>query len=246
MFSWFRKKSGARETRIAEGLDFDRVPEFLLEHEKWTPFVTRMAVHCGDLPSPDGTGTLVTGTVAAGCRAMAALDRSREWQYLVERGPDESLQHYKARVRLGLFYAGCLAYLLPVLCGVEVQVQGAAWVPVEESFTCFWRKWGVRTGGKAKGKMPQMKVAWGNGRVGTSEILVLASFFFTCREVRYVWPAVARGVVDHILPGEFGVLDLLMAEESREPAGLAAVPQLMEGGDVNGPGAREEGTFRRD
>ena len=231
MFFRFRRKAGSRKKTIAEGLDFDRVPEFLLEHEKWTPFVTRLAVHCGDLPSPDGTGTLTTASVAAGCRAMAALDRHRRWEYLVDRGPDESLLHYKARLRLGLFFAGSLAYLVPLLCRVEVEVEGVLWVPVEESFTCFWRKWGVRTRGRSKGRASDIKVVWGHRALAAGEILVLASFFFTCREVRYVWPAVARGVLDYILPGEFGVFDVMLAEDRSEAGHEAVLPQMVEGGD---------------
>ena len=239
MFFGLWKKAGSRGKKIAEGLDFDRVPEFVLKHEKWTAFVTRMAVHCGDLPSQDGSGTLVTGAVAAGCRAMAALDHRRGWEYLVDRGPDESMQHYKARVRLGLFFAGCLAYLVPVLCRVEVTVEGVPWFPCEESFTCFWRKWGVRTRGKSKGKASEIKVAWECRALTASEILVLASFFFTCQEVRYVWPAVARGVLDYILPSEYGVFDMMMSEARRDgideavlPQDEAVLPQLVEGGDA--------------
>ena len=232
MFFGLWKKAGSRGKKIAEGLDFDRVPDFVLKHEKWTPFVTRMAVHCGELPAPDGTGTLVTGSVAAGCRAMAALDRSRRWEYLVDRGPDESMQHYRARVRLGLFFAGCLAYLVPVLCRVEVTVEGVPWLPGEESFTCFWRKWGVRTRGKSKGEASEIKMAWGNGAPAPSEILVLASFFFTCQEVRYVWPAVARGVLDFIMPSEYGVFDMMLSEDRRDSDEEAAVPLLVEGGDA--------------
>lgn len=231
MFFRFRKKAGFRNKKIAEGLDFDRVPEFLLEHEKWTPFVTRMAVHCGDLPSPDSTETLVTRSVAVGCRAMAALDRQRRWEHLVDRGPDESMLHYKARLRLGLFFAGSLAHLVPLLCRVEVEVEGVLWVPVEESFTCFWRKWGVRTRGRSKGQASEIKVTWGHRALGASEILVLASFFFTCREVRYVWPAVARGVLDYVLPGEFGVLDMILAEDRPEAGHEVVLPQLIERGD---------------
>ncbi|MDE0207426.1 MAG: hypothetical protein OXP66_15550, partial [Candidatus Tectomicrobia bacterium] len=143
MFLGFRRKVGSRRKKVAEGLDFDRVPEFLLEHAKWTPFVTRMAVRCGELPSPEGTGTLMTSAVAAGCRAMAVLDRHRGWEYLVERGPDESRLHYRARLRLALFYAGSLAYLVPLLCRVKVTVKGMPWIPAEESFTCFWNTWRV-------------------------------------------------------------------------------------------------------
>ena len=241
MLLWLRKKAGYRKKKIAEGLDFDRVPEFLLEHEKWTPFVNRMAVHCGGLRSPDGTGTLMTGAVAAGCRAMNALDRRSGWRYLVERGTDESPVHYKARLRLGLFYAGCLAYLLPLLCRAEVTVEGMPWVPAEESFTCFWRKWGVRTRGRWKGMASEIEVGWKNGAPAASEILVLASFFFTCREVRYVWPDVARGVLDNILPGEFGILDMMLSEYGRETVDEVAVPLLEERGDGNVHRAWQEG-----
>lgn len=241
MFFTFRKKAGFRRRKVAEGLDFDRVPEFLLEHEKWTPFVTRMSVHCGDLPSPDGTGTLMTASVAAGCRAMAALDRHRRWEHLVDRGPDESMLHYKARLRLGLFFAGSLAYLLPLLCRVEVYVEGVPWIPGEESFTCFRRNWGVKTRGKAKRKEPYVDVTWGYGAPTPSEVLVLASYFFTCQEARYVWPPVARGVLDYILPSEFGVLDLMMAEDSRDSHGEAALPRLVEGGEEYAVRTWEEG-----
>ena len=237
----FGRRDGSRRKQIAEGLDFDRVPEFLLKHQKWTPFVTRMSAHCGDLHSPDGSGTLTTGSVAAGCRAMAVLDRRRDWEFLALRGADETLLHYKARLRLGLFFAGCLAYLVPLLCRVEVKVQGMTWVPVDESFTCFWRKCGVRPHGKSKGKAPEVAVTWGYGAPAASEILVLASYFFTCQEVRYVWPDVARGVLDYILPGEFEVFDVMLCEDGRESLGEAAMPRLAEGGDSNGPVAWKDG-----
>ena len=240
MFFRFRKKDGSRRKKIAEGLDFDRVPEFLLKHQKWTPFVTRIAVHCGDLPAPDGSGTLVTGCVAAGCRTMAVLDHRRDWEFLALRGSDETLLHYKARLRLGLFFAGCLEYLVPLLCRAEVRVDDVPWVPVEESFTCFWRKWGLRTRGKSKGKASEVAVTWGYRPLAVSEILVLASYFFTCQEVRYVRPPVARGVLDYILPHEFGVFDRLLSEVGGESADEALLPQLVEGRDADGHRAWEE------
>ena len=99
----------------------------------------------------------------------------------------------------------------------------------------------MRTRGRSKGKASDIRVIWGNKAPATGDILILASFFFTCREVRYVWPAVARGVLDHVLPGEFGVLDLMLSEPSREPLDEAAALQLVEGGDENGHRAWQEG-----
>ena len=91
----------------------------------------------------------------------------------------------------------------------------------------------------------EVKVAWGDGAPSASEILLLASFFFTCQEVRYVWPAAARGVLDYILPGEFGVLDVLLCGDDRGSGEETSLPELVEGGDRHGPEAWEENRFGR-
>ena len=80
--------------------------------------------------------TLVAAGVAAGCEAAPVVDKTTLWGRLAPGDRDER-EAFEDRVRLGLFFAGCLKYLLPLLCTVRVTVGEAAWEPFYKTFDEF-------------------------------------------------------------------------------------------------------------
>ena len=231
---WRRRNrlKGAGDGR--EDLNFGKVPDFLIAHEKWVHFVTRIGLYCGDLPERDGDRSLMERAVGSGCAAMAVVDKSSRWERLLDPVTDEREEHCKSRVRLGAFFAGCLEYLLPLLCSIEVEVQGARWVVGEESFTGYWkRQWEFTKYRRVKGKGPELNVNWNYRVVRDSELLVLAAYFFTYEEIRHVGADVAEAVFDFVAPGKYGLFDWIIRD------GDGASVELTEGGALNGIRAEE-------
>ena len=126
MFGRGRKGSSAAVSAV--GPDFDALLAVLPAREDWERFVNRVVLCCGELPAPEGSTTLAAHCVAAGCAAASAVDKTRLWERLAPAERRER-EGFEARVRLGLFFAGCLKYLLPRLCTVRVRVGKAEWEP---------------------------------------------------------------------------------------------------------------------
>ena len=118
------------------GPDLDALAALLPDRDGWQRFVNRVVLCCGDLPAPDGSATLASRCVAAGCAAVPALEKSRLWERLAPADRRQR-QGFDERVRLGLFFAASLKYLLPLLCTVRVQVGKAEWEPFHASLGDF-------------------------------------------------------------------------------------------------------------
>ena len=187
--------------------------------ERWERFVNRVALCCGELATPDGAATLAAGCVAAGSEALPALERSRLWERLAP--PDRrEREGFEDRVRLGLFFAAGLKYLLPLLCTVRVRAGKAEWEPFRASLPDFLAEKG--------GTAPQ--VAWLDSAPHAGRMLALASFFLGRQEVvEYLTPVVAQEVFDYLRPdghqGLFGTIlgDAGQAVEQAAPVDVAAV-----------------------
>ncbi|MDE0204534.1 MAG: hypothetical protein OXP66_00685 [Candidatus Tectomicrobia bacterium] len=118
------------------GPDFDAVLAVLPGRERWERFVNRVALCCGDLADPEGAATLASGCVAAGCEAVPALEKTRLWERLAPADRRER-EGFEDRVRLGLFFAAGLKYLLPLLCTVRVRAGKGEWEPFHASLGDF-------------------------------------------------------------------------------------------------------------
>lgn len=199
--------------------DLDAVLAALPERERWERFVNRVMLCCGDLAAPDGTGTLAARCVAAGCEALPAVEQSRLWERLVPAGRQERVG-FEDRVRLGLFFAAALKFLLPLLCTARVRAGKAEWEPFLASLSDFVNEHG--------GAAPE--VTWVDSAPHAGRMLALASFFLGRQEVvEYLTPAVAQEVFDYLRPdgnrGLFGTIlgDAGRAVEQAEPVDVAAV-----------------------
>ena len=124
------------------------------------------------------------------------------------------------RVRLGLFFAAALKYLLPVLCTVRVRAGNAEWEPFHASLGDFLNA----HGGSAS------EVTWLDSPPHAGRVLALASFFVGRQEVvDYLTPAVAQEVFDYLRPdGDRGLFGTILGDagqevDQAEPVDVASV-----------------------
>ena len=214
-----RGKKGEAAARASTGPDLDALAALLPDRDGWERFVKRVVLCCGDLAAPDGDATLAARCVAAGCEAVPALEQSRLWERLAPADRRER-EGFEDRVRLGLFFAAGLKYLLPLLCTVRVRAGKAEWEPFHASLGDFLNEHG--------GSPPE--VTWREAAPHAGRVLALASFFLGRDEVvEHLTPAVAQEVFDYLRPdghrGLFGTIlgDAGQAVEQAEPVDVAAV-----------------------
>ena len=214
-----RGKKGEAAANVATGPDLDALAALLPGRDGWQRFVNRVVLCCGDLPAPDGASTLASRCVAAGCAAEPALEKSRLWERLAPADRRQR-QGFDERVRLGLFFAASLKYLLPLLCTVRVRVGQAEWEPFHSSLPDFLNEHDESS--------PQ--ATWRQAAPHAGRLLALASFFLGRQEVvEYLTPVVAQEVFDYLRPdghrGLFGTLlgDAGQGVEPDEPVDVAAV-----------------------
>ena len=171
--------------------NLDAVLAALPDRDGWERFVSRVMLCCGDLAAPDGDATLATRAVAAGCQALPALEKSRLWERLAP-GRRHEREGFEERVRLGLFFAASLNYLLPLLCTVRVQAGEAEWEPFHASLADYLNEHGATS----------PEVTWNQSPPHAGRMLALASFFLGRNEVvEHLTPVVAQEVFDYLRPG---------------------------------------------
>ena len=192
-----RRKQAESETTGSElpGPDLDAVAELLPNRAAWGPFVNRLAACCGRLADPEGAMSLVAAGVAAGCEAAPVVDKTTLWGRLAPDDRDER-EAFEDRVRLGLFFAGCLKYLLPLLCTVRITAGDAVWEPFHKTFDEF-----LGDGD------PEPEVTWLESAPHAGRVLMFASFFLGAKEVvDGMTPVVAQEVFDYLRPdGRAGI-----------------------------------------
>lgn len=214
-----RGKTGKAAAKAAAGPDLDALAALLPDRDGWERFVNRVVLCCGDLAAPEGSTTLASGAVAAGCEAVPALETSRLWERLAPESRRER-EGFEDRVRLGLFFAAGLKYLLPLLCTVRVRIGEAEWEPFHASLGDFLNEHGAAP----------PEVTWRDSPPHAGRLLALASFFVGRQEVvDFLTPVVAQEVFDYLRPdGHQGLLGTMLGDagqgiEQAEPVDVAAV-----------------------
>ena len=218
MFGRGRKTQNAA-VETPPGPDLEAVAQLLPERGGWEGFVRRVTMCCGDLAAPS-EGTLSEGSIASGLEAARALDRTSLHLRLAPPGGRQR-EGFEARVRLGLFFAGCLKYLLPLLAVVKVSSESGDWEPLHHSYGDFVAQDGAG----------EPQVAWPEDQAPhAGRVLMLASLFVRQKEVvEALRPAVAQEVFDYLRPGgHLGLFGTILADAGRdsvqqEPVDVARV-----------------------
>ena len=90
----------------------------------WQDYVDRIMHSFDGLPAPDGGASFVRECLAAGCKAVPAIGRRDVWE---RRAPPVSDRKgravFEVRIRLGLFFAASLRYVVHGACRLRVKVR---------------------------------------------------------------------------------------------------------------------------
>ena len=159
----------------------------------WQPFVDRIEKRFDGLPAPDGGDSFVRGCLAAGCRAVPVIRRNTLWE---NRAPPLSDRRargvFELRIRLGLFFAASLRYLVHGACRLRAKVGDAEWHAVTEQEVSFRDFLAAHDG--------ELDVAWSKALPDFGAVCLLVQFFFTPQEVVLLTPALTQEVFNHVRP----------------------------------------------
>ena len=175
----------------------------------WQPFVGRIVERLDGLPAPDGSESFVEACVAAGCQAVAAMRRSSLWESKAPPASDPTARGiFELRIRLSMFFAGCLRAVVHGLCRLRVETDGAEWHAGLGGLKAGDQEWHPVTGDdmsfrqvleKLGGKPPEVK--WSDAVPAVGDVGVLGGAYFPFQEVLLVSPALASEVLAFIQPG---------------------------------------------
>jgi len=196
----------------------------------WQDYVDRVSERFEGLPAPDDAGSFVQGCLAAGCKAVAAMERSAAWQRLTPPATERRARTiFEVRVRLGLFFAGSLRYLTHGVCRLRVKAGDEVWHPLRGerlSYTAFLEAHG---GGA--------DVTWAGAAPDYGQVCVLAQYFLQFREVTLLSFDLAQDVYNHLRPDDpTGLFSIMLSDDGQVAEGevdvagvfLAALAQAVE------------------
>ena len=175
----------------------------------WQPFVDRIEQRFDGLPAPDGAESFVGGCVAAGCKAVPVIRRNTLWERQAPPLSDRRARGvFELRIRLGLFFAASLRYLVHGACRLRIKIDDVEWHPGLEGLKAGGREWHPVTGdgvsfrellsGHAGG---EPVVSWSEAAPEVGEMSVLAGSFFPFQEVMLLTPGLAADVLAFVQPG---------------------------------------------
>ena len=198
--------------------ELDRLAELLPKRgeEKdfpWQPYVDRIIERLDGLPAPDGGGSFVRACLAAGCKAVPVMRSSTLWER--DLSPQERYDSERsglaARVRLGLFFAASLRYLVHGLCRLRIKTErGDDWHPLDGPLRrgeIFWRP--VRGGGVSFRAFEAaheggLGITWLDVQPTDAQACVLASYFLQAYERSLLTLEQVTDVVDCAMPSSSG------------------------------------------
>ena len=187
---------------------FEEVKKVLPESDArgryfWRGFVERIERRFDGLPAPDGKETFVRQCIAAGCRAVPVARRSSLWEQKAPPVSEKRLRAiYALRIRLALFFAGCLRYVVQGSGRLRVDAGDSEWYPVMENGVPFSEFVAAQEG--------KVEVTWTNALPDHGEAYFLAKYFFPLPDALMLTRPIAREVLNYVRPddpaGLFGMM----------------------------------------
>ena len=123
--------------------EFEQVAEVLPELDPegtyfWQGFAERLHHRFDGVPGRNGTGSFVDECLRAGANAVPVVRRNTLWE---KKAPNISRKQarriYELRVRLGLFYAASLRYLVEGASRLRARCGDAEWHGVMDEGQSF-------------------------------------------------------------------------------------------------------------
>ena len=165
----------------------------------WQDYVDRITDRFDGLPAPDGGDSFVRTCLAAGCRAVPVMRRTRLWEQGAPPRAHRRRPLYEMRVRLGLFFAASLRDLLHGVCRLRVKAGRAEWHVLDGERPSY-REFVQAQGGAAP------DVGWSKAPPGSGQIYTLAPFFLQRKDILMLTRQVTEEVLDYVRPGDPGGL----------------------------------------
>ena len=193
---------------------FNDVAEVLPQRRRdgryfWQGFAERLQGRFEGLPAPEDGGLFVDECLKAGARAVPVMRQSSLWE---QDAPDISEKQargvYELRIRLGLFYAASLRYLVQGVSRVRVTCGESEWKPVTEAGESF-KDFAVRQDGV-------VEVSWSKAAPGLGQACLSVHVFMTAEEALLLTPELAEEVYDHACSvGPSGLFGLMLASDGQ-------------------------------
>ena len=193
---------------------FDDVAEVLPQRDRdgryfWQPFAERLQDRFEGLPASEGDGLFVDECLRAGARAVPVIRGNRLWEKNAPRISEKQARGvYEMRIRLGLFYAASLRYLVQGVSRMRVTCGESAWKPVTEAGESF-KNFAARQEG-------EVEVTWSNSPPGFGQACLATQVFLTPEEALLLTPELAEEVYDHACSvGPSGLFGLMLAADGQ-------------------------------
>lgn len=175
----------------------------------WHSFVERIDASLGGLETPEGGSLFVRECIAAGCRAVPVARRNSLWEQKAPPISDKRTRGvYELRIRLGLFFAGCLRHLVQGVGRLRVRAEGNEWYPVMDKGLTFCD---FRDANKGK-----VEVTWTNSVPDIGKAYFLTQYFFPLPEGLMLTREVAEEVLNYVRPDDAaGLFSMMLYDDGQ-------------------------------
>lgn len=175
----------------------------------WQGLAERLRDRFEGLPAPGDGGLFVDACLRAGARGVGAAQHSSLWE---QDAPDISDKQargvYELRVRLGLFYAASLRYLVEGVARMRVTCGDSEWKPVTEGGESF-RDFAARQEG-------EVDVTWSKAAPDFGQACLVTQLFVAPDEALLLTPELAREVYEHVCSaGPSGLFGMMLASDGQ-------------------------------
>ena len=175
----------------------------------WQGFAERLEDRLGGLPGQGDGSLFVDECLRAGARAVPLLEQNSLWE---QDAPDISEKRdrgvYELRIRLGLFYAASLRYLVQGVTRMRVTCGESEWRPVSGEGQSF-RDFAARQDG-------EVDVTWSKTAPDFGWACLVTQLFVPAEEALLLTPELAREVYEHVCSaGPSGLFGMMLASDGQ-------------------------------
>ena len=179
----------------------------------WQDYVDRITHSFDGLPAPDGGASFVRECLAAGCKAVPAIRRRDVWERRAPPASDRKGRAvFEVRIRLGLFFAASLRYVVHGACRLRVKSGADEWHPLPGYGPTF------REFQAASDRKPA--ITWLKIEPKFGQACLLAYSLFQLREVTLLSFDLACDVYGHVLPRHPGGLFSILLSGGGQEKGI--------------------------
>ena len=172
----------------------------------WYAFVERIEKRYDGLEAPDCKESFVRECITAGCRAVPVARRNTLWEQKAPPISEKQLRAtYALRLRVALFFAGCLRYLAQGTGRLRVDAGEREWYPVMENGVPFSDFVAAHEG--------KVEVKWTNSVPDHGEAYFLMGYFFPLPDRLMLTRQIAQEVLNYVRPDDPDGLFSLMLDD---------------------------------